>query len=164
MAYQPDRTCGRPTRSGNPCKVRISGSDVACGTHATEQDKAVAEAHRRGWNEGYEAGRESSASSSTSHIAYLENRVKELEGQLDNARRVYEVDGCQVVQVGKYSYRWCGSDPLEVGDRVLLPENWLSKLKDGPGLTVGVVTKLGTTYCGSLSDIVGRAPATDGDD
>ena len=161
MTYQPDRTCGRPTRSGNPCKIRISGSDVACGTHATEQDKAVAEAHRRGWSEGYEAGCESGASSSKSHIAYLEKRVKDLEEQLDGARRVYEVDGYQVVQVGKYSYRWRGGDPLEVGDRVLLPENWVSKLKDGPGSTVGVVTKLGTTYRGSLSDIVGRAPATD---
>ncbi|MYX05967.1 hypothetical protein GTW98_03955 [Streptomyces sp. SID8375] len=120
----------------------------------------MAEAHRRGWSEGYEAGCESGASSSKSHIAYLEMRVKELEGQLDSARRVYEVDGCQVVQVGKYSYRWCGCDPLEVGDRVLLPENWVSKLKDGPGSTVGVVTKLGTTYRGALSDIVGRAPAT----
>ncbi|MEU6925597.1 hypothetical protein [Streptomyces sp. NPDC046631] len=159
MTYQPDRACGRPTRSGNPCKIRIPGSDVACGTHATEQDKAVAEAYRKGWNEGYEAGRESGASSSKSHIAYLKKRVKELEEQLDSARHVYEVDGCQVVQVGKYSYRWRGSDPLKVGDRVHLPENWVSKLKVGPGLTVGVVTKLGTTYRGSLSDIVGRAPA-----
>ncbi len=137
---------------------------MACGTHATEQDKAVAEAHRRGWSEGWEEGCESGASSSKSHIAYLEKRVKELEGQLDAARRVYEVDGCQVVQVGKYSYRWRGSDPLAVGDRVLLPENWLSKVKEGPGPTVGVVTKLGTTYRGFLADIVGRAPATDGND
>jgi hypothetical protein len=137
---------------------------VACGTHATEQDKAVAAAHRRGWNEGYEAGRESGTSSSTSHIAYLEKRVKELEEQRDSARRVYEVDGCQVVQVGEYSYRWRGSGPLKVGDRVLLPESWVSKLKDSPGPTVGVVTKLGTTYRGALPDIVGRAPATGGDD
>lgn len=44
MTDQYKRTCGRPTRSGSPCKIRISGSDVACGTHATEQHKAVAEA------------------------------------------------------------------------------------------------------------------------
>ncbi|MYV65958.1 hypothetical protein GT043_08420 [Streptomyces sp. SID2131] len=144
--------------------MRISGSDVACGTHATEQDRAVAEAHRRGWNEGWKDGCESGASSSKSHITHLEKRVKELEEQLDAARRVYEVDGCQVVQVGKYSYRWRGSDPLAVGDRVLLPENWLSKIKEGTGPTAGVVTKLGTTYRGSLADIEGRAPTTDGTD
>lgn len=39
----------------------------------------------------------------------------------------------------------------------------MSRLKNGPGPTVGVVNKLGSTYQGSLSDIVGRAPATGGD-
>ncbi|MEU9608690.1 hypothetical protein [Streptomyces sp. NPDC048057] len=160
MTYQPNRTCGRPTRSGNPCKIRISSSDVACGTHATEQDKAVAEAHQRGWSEGYTAGSESGASFSKSHVEWLERRVKELEEQLDSTRRVYEANGCQVVEVGGYGYRWRGRDPLEVGDRVLLPENYVSRLRNGPGPTVGVVNKLGTTYQGSLSDIVGRAPAT----
>ncbi|QHC16580.1 hypothetical protein GR131_14555 [Streptomyces sp. GF20] len=124
----------------------------------------MAESRRKGWNEGYEAGRESGASSSKSRIAHLEKRVEELEEQLDAERRVYEVDGFQVVQVGKYTYRWRGSDLLRVGDRVLLPENWLSKVKEGPGHTVGVVTRLGTTYRGSLTDILGRAPATDGSD
>ncbi|MBT2442807.1 hypothetical protein J7E93_22390 [Streptomyces sp. ISL-36] len=137
---------------------------MACGTHATEQDKAVAEAHRRGWNEGYKSGSESSASFSKSRIERLEQRVKELEEQLDSTRRVYEVNGCQVVEVGGYAYRWRGNDPLEVGDRVLLPENYVSRLRNGPGPTVGVVNKLGIVYRGSLSDIVGRAPATGRDD
>ncbi|MCY0951284.1 hypothetical protein [Streptomyces sp. H27-S2] len=160
MTDHQDRTCGRPTRSGSPCKIRISGSDVACGTHATEQDKAVAEAHRRGWSEGYRSGSESSTSFSKSRVERLEHRVKELEEQLDATRRVYQVDGHQVVEVGRYSYRWRGSEPLEVGDRVLLPENYVSRMKDGPGPTAGVVSKLGTTYRGQLSDIVRRAPAT----
>jgi len=37
-------------------------------------------------------------------------------------------------------------------------ENWLSRMKDGPGQYEGVVTQLGTTYRGELSFIVGRAP------
>lgn len=45
-----------------------------------------------------------------------------------------------------------------MGDRVLLPENWLSRMKDGSGPTEGVVTRLGTTYRGELSFIVGLAP------
>ncbi|MFJ4829306.1 hypothetical protein ACIP79_05175 [Streptomyces sp. NPDC088747] len=162
MTNHHNRTCGRPTRSGNPCKVRISGSDVACGTHATEQDKAVAEAHQRGWSDGYKSGSESSASFSKSRIERLEHRVKELEEQLDDSKRVYEIDGHQVVDVGGYAYRWRGSTPLEIGDRVLLPENYVSRMKNGPGPTLGVVSKLGTTYRGPLSDIVRRAPATDG--
>ncbi|MEU5977484.1 hypothetical protein [Streptomyces sp. NPDC047315] len=73
---------------------------------------------------------------------------------------MHEVNGCQVVEVGRYGYRWRENDPLEVGDRVLLPESYVSRLKNGPGPTVGVVNMPGTTYQGSLSGIVGRAPAT----
>ncbi|QIB48626.1 hypothetical protein G3H79_06805 [Streptomyces aureoverticillatus] len=120
----------------------------------------MARAHRRGWNEGYKAGSESSASFAASRIGQLEQRVKELEEQLDDSQRVYEVAGHQVVDVGGYAYRWCGSEPLEVGDRVLLPENYVSRLRNGPGPTLGVVSKLGTTYRGPLADIVSRAPAT----
>ncbi|MEV8419410.1 hypothetical protein [Streptomyces niveus] len=123
----------------------------------------MAEAHRRGWSEGYRWGSESSAGLSKSRIERLEQRVNELEEQLDSAQRVYEVDGCQTVEVGGYGYCWRGDAPLEVGDRVLLPENYVSRLKNGPGPTVGVVNKLGTTYRGPLSDVVGRAPATGGD-
>ncbi|TGN74990.1 hypothetical protein E5083_21925 [Streptomyces bauhiniae] len=140
--------------------MRLSGSDVACGTHATEQDKAVTEAHRRGWREGHETGWKSSARSSASRIEQLERRVHELEEQLDGAKRVYEVGGHQVVDVGGYAYRWRGGDLLEVGDRVLLPENYVSRLRNGPGPTVGVVSQLGTTYRGPLADIVSRMPTT----
>ncbi|MDX3854092.1 hypothetical protein PV679_26265 [Streptomyces sp. AK02-01A] len=75
---------------------------------------------------------------------------------------MYEVEGHQVVDVSGYAYRWRGSKPLEVGDSVLLPENYVSRMKHGPGPAVGVVTKLGTTYHGPLTDIVRRAPETDG--
>jgi hypothetical protein len=40
---------------------------------------------------------------------------------------------------------------------VVLPENWLSRVKDGPGSREAVVTKLGTRYRGELSFIVRRA-------
>lgn len=73
---------------------------------------------------------------------------------------VYELDGDQVVSVGRYAYRWRGSPPLAVGERVLLPENWLSRKKDGPGNWIGVVTELGTTYTGTLAVVVDRAPAS----
>ncbi|WP_406095637.1 hypothetical protein [Kitasatospora purpeofusca] len=154
-----ERTCGRPTRAGKPCRVRISGSDVACGTHSTDEDRAVAKAHRQGWSEGYKAGCESGASSSRLKIEWLERKVKDLEQRLDNATRIFELGGDQVVDVGGYAYRWRGGDRLEVGDRVLLPENYVSRMKNGPGPVTGVVTALGTTYRGAISSIVGRAPA-----
>lgn len=72
---------------------------------------------------------------------------------------VYELSGDQVVSVGRYAYRWRGAPPLEVGERVLLPENWLSRKKDGPGEWVGVVTELGSAYTGTLAFVVDRAPS-----
>ena len=45
----------------------------------------------------------------------------------------YEFEGDQVVGVGRYAYRSRGEPPLKVGERVLLPENWVSRVKDGPG-------------------------------
>lgn len=81
----------------------------------------------------------------------------------DTVPRVSQVDGDQVVSVGKYAYRWRGEPPLEVGDRVWLPENWLSRKKDGPGNWAGVVTELGSTYGGKIAFVVDRAaqPARD---
>jgi len=77
--------------------------------------------------------------------------------------RVYDMDGDQVVSVGKYAYRWRGRPPLRVGDRVLLPENWLSRKKDGPGHWEGVVTELGSSYSGRIAFVVDRVgqPARD---
>lgn len=152
------RTCGRPTRSGSPCKNQINRFDFACGTHATEHDRELTKFYAQGYQEGYQRGRESGESGAKSKVEWLERRVNDLEQRLDGATRIYEKDGCQVVTVGKYAYRWSGQPPLEVGDRILLPANWLSELKSGPGPQVGVVTQLGTTYDGPLSRIIGRAP------
>lgn len=159
MSEQPSdsRTCGRPTRSGRPCRVQISKFDLACGTHAGEQDRALAEAHRRGYREGLRDGRTRAEEGGKYTIQRLENQVQTLQERLDAATRVYEIDGDQVVEVGRYAYRWHGDPPLEVGERVLLPENWLSGIKHGPGPHEAVVTGLGTTYRGELSRIVGRA-------
>ncbi|MGI5165676.1 hypothetical protein ACQEU3_15070 [Spirillospora sp. CA-253888] len=89
----------------------------------------------------------------------LRKKVRELEERLADASRYYEVDGDQVVEVGRYGYRWSGAEELKVGDRVLLPENYISRIKNGPGPVEGVVTKLGSTYRdGPLSRIIRRLP------
>jgi hypothetical protein len=151
------RRCGRPTRSGKPCQAIVYGFDIACALHGTGHDRELAEAYGRGRHEGFQQGREIGAAGAKQQIESLERRVKELEQRLDDAARFYEIGGDQVVEVGKYSYRWRGTTPLQVGERVVLPENWLSRMKDGPGPQVGVVTALGSTYRGELSFIVGRA-------
>jgi len=88
----------------------------------------------------------------------LERRVAELEAQLDQQLWVYEVEGDQVVEVGRYSYRLAGEPPLAIGDKVLLPENWLSAIKDGHGPQVGTITGFGTRYQGQLARILRRLP------
>lgn len=152
------RTCGRPTRSGKPCKVHLRQFERACGRHATEHDRELALAHERGHREGFERGRTQGAETAQWNVERLERRVKELEQLMDEATRIFEVDGDQVVDVGGHAYRWRGNEPLEAGARVLLPENWLSRIKGGPGPYEGVVTKLGTTYRGELSFIISRRP------
>jgi hypothetical protein len=151
------RRCGRPTRSGGQCRAQIYGRDVACRQHTTEHEREVLDAYEQGWREGLRQGQQSGNELRSLATEHLERRIAALEQQLDEKQRVYEVAGDQAVEVGGYSYRWAGHPPLAVGDRVLLPENWLSGLKDGPGSQTGVVTRLGTTYRGQLSRIVGRA-------
>ncbi|MEU3402134.1 hypothetical protein [Streptomyces filamentosus] len=42
-----------------------------------------------------------------------------------------------------------------------LPENYVSALRRGPGPFPGTVTQLGTTYSGTHSRIIAKAPADD---
>lgn len=73
--------------------------------------------------------------------------------------RRFDVDGDQAVTADGYGYRWRGPGTLDVGDRVLLPENHVSVLRHGSGPFPGTVTELGITYTGTFSRIVSRAPA-----
>lgn len=76
--------------------------------------------------------------------------------------RIYSTGNDQIVEVdGRYAYRWPGDPELKVGDRVLLPENWASVFKHGPGPFSGTVTALGTTYRGELSQIMRRLPESE---
>lgn len=151
------KICGRPTKAGTPCKAQFFGAGFACTTHTTAEEKAQVAAYQAGYRAGYDAGSESGRSSSARSTEHLQRQIAELQAKLDQATRRYTVDGHQAVTVGRYSYLWTGQPPLEVGDQVLLPENYVSSLKQGPGPYVGTVTELGTTYTGSLSRILRRA-------
>ncbi|SNQ46219.1 conserved hypothetical protein [Frankia canadensis] len=153
------RTCGRPTRSGKPCKVRLYGPEIACRTHLTDHERDVAEAYQRGMGLGHRRGWESGQEMCRHEVEQLRDRVRDLERCLDDAHRYHDLDGDQVVEVDGYAYRWCGRSPLRVGDRVELPENWLSRAKNGPGTFQGTVTRLGATFQGELSAIVRRVGA-----
>jgi len=160
----PPQACARPTRTtGEPCKARrVSRFAPACHTHLTEREAESAEVARHAYTLGWNSGRESGARFAAEHTQQLTQRVKELEAQLDAERHLYELEGDQLVEVDGYAYRWSGPDRLAVGDRVVLPQNWISKLKHGPGPFAGQVTMLGTKYRGDIARILRRekpAPA-----
>jgi hypothetical protein len=59
----------------------------------------------------------------------------------------------KVVIDGRYTYAWHG-EPVAVGDTVLLPENYVTRMKLGPGPFAGTVTALESTYEGPLSPVL----------
>ncbi|WP_243741115.1 hypothetical protein [Streptomyces sp. 8K308] len=98
-------------------------------------------------------------------IEHLRRRIQELEKEdADEATPVTDGGGDQIVEVNGYAYRWTGQPPLCVGDQVLLPENYVSRFKHGPGPFTGTVTGLGSTYQGELASILRRLPAGATDD
>lgn len=153
------RACGRSTRSGRPCQNPLGRFEIACRLHASDHERELAKMRGRGYSDGLRDGYRSGEALAKDKIERLEIQVRELEQKIEDAARYYEFDGDQVVEVdGRYAYRWSGEPPLEVGEAVLLPENWLSGMTRGRGPYAGVVTKLGSTYRGPLSVIVARAP------
>jgi len=150
------RPCGRPTKSGKPCKANFSGVGFACKLHTTPEEQALVDAYETGYDRGREKGYESGQQVSALSTEHLERQIARLKTKLDEATRRFRVDGLQAVTVGGYAYVWNGQPDLEVGDRVLLPENYVSRLKDGPGPVEGIVTELGSTYDGTHSRILRR--------
>ncbi|MGI5430300.1 hypothetical protein [Streptomyces sp. CA-179760] len=151
------RPCGRPTRSGTPCRTQFSGPGFACKLHTTDHDKALVDAYQQ----GLEAGRlqESKHHAEAAEVEHVGRQIRILRNEPHAGNRRFEVYGGQAVTVDGYGYRWKGSGTLEVGDRVLLPENYFSAMRHGLGPFPGTVTELGTTYTGTLSTIISRAPA-----
>jgi hypothetical protein len=65
-----------------------------------------------------------------------------------------EVKAQQVIEVENgMAYRWAGSPPLAVGERVLLPGNW----RTGHEPFASTVTALDSDYKGYVKSIIGRA-------
>ncbi|MGV9788273.1 hypothetical protein [Streptomyces sp. NPDC003435] len=154
------RPCGRSTKSGASCRAQFSGPGFACKLHTTDHEKALVDAYQQGLEAGRAEERRWSRRTQAGQVEHLKRQMQTLREELDAKNRRFTVDGDQAVTVDGYGYRWKGPHTLEVGDRVLLPENYVSALRHGPGPFPGTVTELGTTYTGTLSTIISRTPAT----
>jgi hypothetical protein len=158
------RRCGRPTRSGQSCRNTLRPAETACKTHATDHDLALADAFNRGHDAGFNLAkgiwREKSPND---QLLRAQDRTHKLEEQLRDRRvadHQRQYPGDQIIEInGKLGYRWSGDEPLSIGDRVVLPENWISQMKEGRGSWVGTVTALGSDYDGDMSLVLRRAPA-----
>lgn len=150
------RPCGRPTKSGKPCKANFSGVGFACKLHTTPEEQALVDAYEDGYRRGHEEGNKSGQQSAALSIEYLERQIADLKAKLDAATRRFRVDGLQAVTVDGYAYLWSGQPDLEVGDQVLLPQNYVSGFTHGSGPFEGIVTELGSTYDGPHSRILRR--------
>ncbi|WP_157467795.1 hypothetical protein [Frankia sp. QA3] len=93
------RLCGRPTRSGKPCRMRLYGPEIACRTHLTEHERDVAEAYQRGMGDGHRCGWENGQELGKQQVERLQRRIRELEGLLGRGTLRHETGGEQVVEV-----------------------------------------------------------------
>ena len=139
-------TCGRLTGAKKPCKNPANtyegGKEVVhtCATHATYEEKNLQEAYYRGYR---------------AHSAMMSEYAEERRVEKEVARRkepdwkLQDNSGRQIVQCGKYTYVWAGSEPLKIGDSVLLPGSWFDS-----NAWKAQVTDLGSTYTGSMSNVI----------
>lgn len=151
--------CGRNTKAGTACKgTRPTRHHLACRQHATADEDHYGDLIAAAWSDGYAAGSESARELGELRVQHLEQQLAELRAERDaEQRRHHDADGRQLVEVGRYSYTWNGDDPLAVGDDVMLPENYVSAARLGPGPWRGTVSALGSTYVGAMSPVLRRA-------
>jgi len=138
-----EQRCGRRTLGGGPCQNTLpyGGSNphnVACRLHLSTEERIAMAAWEAGFNTAWREARRQEG-----YVVAVETTSPAPQV------RMHTKSGLQIVKVGKYAYTWNGPDPLQVGDVVMVPENWLFPA------TRGTVTELGTTYDGALVPLDG---------
>lgn len=157
--------CGRPDKiTGRPCAVvaerpPVTGELIeridklygprACPSHASANDRALAQALDRTWNDAFNYGREMGRRESSGTTARHEPPLGSV--------REYDLRGRQLVTVRlangqDYTYSWAnphGDGPLRVGDVVLLPANQVN-----PQPHEGTVSGLGSAYQGKTAAVL----------
>lgn len=103
----------------------------------------------------FREGYASSENHSQQQVERLKAELADLRRIGDSRRRVYRDSQGQLVEIGRYAYRWTGTPDLKVGDEVDLPASWV-QVAQGASHWTGTVTALGSTYTGQHSTILRR--------
>ena len=153
------RPCGRPTRSGDPCRNEVGPYEVGCKVHTTSDEREWARIAWAAFWRGHEEGRESERDD-VMRSAEFEARQAARRAEEAAMWRERDARGRQLVQVaGSYTYVWTGTHDLQVGDVVTVPGCWIPGMEaphDEP------VIALGSTYRGDIKAIIAlvRSAAT----
>lgn len=70
--------CGRPTKTGDPCKAKPIRFHTACELHATEDERVQIELLNSIYWTGWREGRKSAEHSQKERIQFLEDRLRGL--------------------------------------------------------------------------------------
>lgn len=143
-------TCSGITKTGRQCANPVYGYNIKCRTHASADDIALVEEKKAIYEAGRRSGYESRVNEERWQRASEERERERAAAEAANFR-LHDAFG-QLVTVDKgLCYRWTGSDPLQVGDTVIVPGNWLF-----PNQQRMTVVSLGSSFTGTIVDIVRR--------
>ena len=153
--------CGKPTKSGAPCRARAqrdyrghTNFHVPCKAHLTPAHEKfleyTAEAYAAGKRDGLRDAKGRDEIEIAQRVRDAINAELAKKDVINNGR-THDSLGRQLVVIKGYTYHWEG-EPLEVGDKVLLPGSWwspkdweghvTSQVSTYKGETVGVKRKL----------------------
>lgn len=160
------KPCGRPTPTG-ACPIvaprppmppelvdRIDAlyGPRACFTHATGNDRALAEVMNKTWNAGFGYGRKVGELAGLGQAEQLA-RLKRAHDVATGAFRERDDRHRQLITTsGGYTYHWndpSGEGDLEIGDTVLLPANQV-QTEHHQALVEGI----GSSYSGATKAVL----------
>lgn len=145
--------CGKPTKSGRPCRNPTGlteGPYGACDIHADDEDWVRMSIHSAGWHAGFKSGLKAGEEAGRIH-AKFEAAQAERAARQAAAFRLRDERGAQLVTVSirGLTYRWPDQPDLQIGDTVVIPGNWL--VKEQQECTVA---GLGSDFEGYIQNIV----------
>lgn len=144
-----NESCIGKTKKGNRCKnSRTSLYSLTCKVHRTKETELLESLCSRIDKESSDRTTKTMQSYKDSELRNLRDKVTHLELRLKDTKRLRTHTGKQIFQCGNHAYVWAGEGELEVGDKVMVPPNWLFNYS-----TEREVTELGTFYEGLLTDV-----------